>query len=205
MVPPLSLSNFTVSLHGRVVVNLPELTLKAGELLHLLGPNGAGKTTLLRALGGELAFGGSALICGQPPGSLRARQASIYVPTDADLLPDLTVRESLSFLAAIWTSDTAPLLNLAHGFGLAPYLDAWPDDLSRGTRQKVALSAALGLALPLTLLDEPFATLDTGSRQVLLDAISERSAAGSAVIVTTHGDEVAGLHPRQVRLAELVW
>lgn len=166
----------------------------------MIGANGAGKTTLLRALSGELACEGQVSICGTRPGTVAARRASLFVPTEADLIPDLCVRESLQFMAAAWEREAQPLLDLTHAFGLASVLDLWPEELSRGTRQKVALSAALGLALPLTLLDEPFATLDVRSREVLREAIGTRAQSGGAVIVTTHGDELSALNVRTLTL-----
>ncbi len=190
----------SVSFHGRAVLLVPDFRVNPGEVWHVTGPNGAGKTTLLRALSGELAHGGRVSMCGAAPASIQARRAALLVPTEADLVPDLSVRESLQFMAAAWNREPALLLALAHAFGLDSFLDAWPEELSRGTRQKVALSAALGLGLPLTLLDEPFATLDARSRAVLLHAVRERARAGGAVIVTTHGNELSGLSVRTLTL-----
>ena len=195
--------DLSVSFHGRAVLVVAAFGAAPGEVWHVTGHNGAGKTTLLRALSGELAHEGQVTVCGARPGTVQARRASLLVPTEADLIPDLSVRETLQFMSAAWNRDAGPLLTLAHAFGLDPFLDAWPEELSRGTRQKVALSAALGLGLPLTLLDEPFATLDARSRTVLLDAVRERAQAGGAVIVTTHGDELRGLSVRTLELGAM--
>ena len=202
-VPTLLAHDLNVSFHGRAVLLVPDFRVNPGEVWHVTGANGAGKTTLLRALSGELAHEGQVTVCGARPGTVQARRVSLLVPTEADLMPDLSVCETLQFMAAAWNRDAGPLLGLAHTFGLDPFLDAWPEELSRGTRQKVALSAALGLGLPLTLLDEPFATLDARSRTVLLDAVRERAQAGGAVIVTTHGDELSGLNVRTLELGAM--
>lgn len=197
----LTLRDCRISRGGREVVRVPALTLQPGELLHLSGANGAGKTTLLGAIGGvlpgqgEIRIGAAAL-----PGSLAARQMTVLVPAAADLYDDLTVAEYLTFMAASWSSAAAPLFALARRLGLSGWLDAWPATLSRGTVQKVALAAALGLGRPLTLLDEPFNTLDAASQAVLHSALGERCAAGGAVVVTTHGPELAGLPCRTFEL-----
>lgn len=199
-VPALFLPPGPLVVAGRPLALLPGLTLRAGEVLHLHGPNGAGKTTLLRALAGEQAGVDGARVAGGVPGSRTARAATAWVSTDAPLPDDLNAGEFLQFTAALWSRPAAPLLALAGTLGVDRWLDAWPQDLSRGTRQKVALSAALGLGLPLTLLDEPFGTLDTAARDALLRAVRERAQAGGVLIVTTHGDELAPLHPRTLTL-----
>lgn len=197
---PLRVRELRVALGGRDVVRVSGLDGHRGDLLHLRGENGAGKTTLLRALAGGVPCRGTVRVMGQPPGSLGARQATAFVPTDAEVPDDLTVEEYLTFLAAAWRVPEALLRTLAVSFGLARWLDAWPSTLSRGTRQKVALAAGLGLGLPLTLLDEPFATLDTASRGTLRDAIAARCGTGGTVIVTTHGPELEGLPYRVLDL-----
>lgn len=198
--PALFLPPGPLMIAGRPLAHLPGLTLRAGEVLHLNGPNGAGKTTLLRALAGEQEGVDGARIAGGRPGSRAARAATAWVSTDAPLPDDLRAGEFLQFTAAMWSRPAAPLRALAGALGVDRWLDAWPQDLSRGTRQKVALSAALGLGLPLTLLDEPFGTLDTAARAALLRAVQERAQAGGALIVTTHGEELTPLDPRTLTL-----
>lgn len=198
--PLLSAHDVHLAVAGRTVVEIEALDVHPGELLHLRGENGAGKTTLLRTVAGELPHGGRLRIAGHPPGSLLARARTAFVPTDPALLDDLTVAENLTFLSAAWHRSADAALGLAEAFGLAPWLDAWPMSLSRGTRQKAALSLHLGLALPLTLLDEPFSTLDTASRDVLRQAIAGRVQEGGTVLVTTHGNELGNMAVRALDL-----
>lgn len=199
--PLLEVQNLQVSPGRRVAVRLPALRVRSGDLLHLCGPNGAGKTTLLRALAGDQHYQGEIRLAGHRPGSVQARQHTAFVPTDPDLPDDLTAREWLEFLAAAWGQPVGPLLGNAQHVGLTDDLEDWPTSLSRGTRQKVALAAALGLSCALTLLDEPFGTLDAASREALRVAIGQRVAEGGAVIVVTHGDELEGLTPRRLNLS----
>ncbi|MCP2014782.1 ABC-type multidrug transport system ATPase subunit [Deinococcus sp. HSC-46F16] len=198
--PLLSAHDVHLAVAGRTVVEIDTLEVHAGELVHLRGENGAGKTTLLRAVAGETPHGGRLRIAGHPPGSLAARARTAFVPTDPTLLDDLTLAENLTFLSAAWHQPPDAALDLAEAFGLAPWLDAWPMSLSRGTRQKAALSLHLGLALPLTLLDEPFSTLDVASRDVLRRAIAGRVREGGTVVITTHGDELSGMATRPLDL-----
>lgn len=194
--------NLRLSQGKREILCASALNLGSGEVWHLSGSNGAGKTTLLRALGGELSFQGTLTIDGCLPGTLPARRATAFVPTDAPLLDDLTVAENLSFMAAAWNCPQGPLLALAQYLGLQSRLGDWPITLSRGTRQKVALAAGLGLGLPLTLLDEPFATLDTASRAALSEAIRARASGGGTVIVTTHSAELLDVPHRRLEIVD---
>ncbi|GGK86191.1 ABC transporter ATP-binding protein [Deinococcus radiotolerans] len=199
--PVLSVPPFTLEVAGRPLARVPGVQLQPGEVLHLCGPNGAGKTTLLRVLAGERPdLGCEVRVLGCAPGSRGARKGTAWVPTDAALPDDLTVAEGLTFLAALWSRPVTPLLALADALGLTGWLDAWPTKLSRGTRQKVALSGALGLGCALTLLDEPFGTLDAASRAALRTAIRARAQAGGALVVTTHGEELAGLPVQTLKL-----
>ncbi|QLG12204.1 ATP-binding cassette domain-containing protein [Deinococcus sp. D7000] len=198
--PILTVQDLHLTLAGRVILTATHLALAPGELLHLRGENGAGKTTLLRALAGELPFQGVVQIQGHAPGSRPARARTAFVSTEPSLLDDLTVQENLQFMAAAWNSAPASVLELAHAFGLARWLDAWPAELSRGTRQKAALSLAMGLHLPLTLLDEPFNTLNAASRDVLRAALGAQLQAGGSVLLTTHGADLAGLTCRVLDL-----
>ncbi len=178
------------------------LSLGGSQIVHLQGANGSGKTTFLRALVGELPITGKLTVGGGVPSSIQARQACVYVPTDVYLPEDLQVHEYLRFMAAAWEMPAEPLMNLAVQFALTPWLNAWPSVLSRGTRQKVALVAAFGLARPITLLDEPFGTLDRTSKAVLLRAIEGRRDAGGLVLATAHGDELAALRPTVLELGD---
>ncbi|MPY65411.1 ATP-binding cassette domain-containing protein [Deinococcus sp. SDU3-2] len=198
--PLLTAQDVHLTAAGRFILTVPHLSLRPGELTHLRGENGAGKTTLLRALAGDLPYQGTLDLHGHPPGSRPARAQTAFVSTEPTLLDDLTVEENLQFMAAAWIRSPEPVLDLARAFGLSPWLDAWPSDLSRGTRQKVALSLFLGLTLPLTLLDEPFSTLDAGSRDVLRQALGERVQSGGSVLLTTHGTDLDGLPHRVLDL-----
>lgn len=200
--PLLAAQDVRLTLAGRPILAVRQLLLFPGELVHLRGENGAGKTTLLRALAGELPYQGCVRLQDHAPGSRPARARTAFVSTEPALPDDLTVEENLQFLAAAWNRPLGPVLGLARAFGLSPWLDAWPAELSRGTRQKVALSLQLGLGLPLTLLDEPFSTLVTASRGVLRAALQDLVRAGGGVLLTTHGADLDGLPCRVLDLRQ---
>lgn len=174
------------------------LTVGAGEILALLGPNGAGKTTTLQMLAGLL-----------PPTAGRASVAGYDVATAAPevrarvglmvdepgFYPEMGVAEYLLFMARLYGADarTARLRidELLERFDLAGKRKVRLSTLSKGMRQKVALSRIL-LHRPLALfLDEPTSALDPLSARAVHRYIAERRAEGAAIILCTHQLEEA--------------
>ena len=196
--------NLSVTLGAARVLHDVDLDVKAGQLLHLTGGNGAGKTTLLRVLCGLIASSGSVKVQGHPPRSVAGRAALAFVPDEAELYDDLTIAEHAQFAALAYAAPLEDIHTALNAFGLGHRLDQFPAELSRGTRQKVGLAVALGLKRPLTLLDEPFGTLDTDSRQVLRDALSALASEGRSAVLTTHGGELAQMKGvRQIAVGAL--
>jgi ABC-2 type transport system ATP-binding protein len=190
--PPLELHNVTIRLGGAAIVEAASATLHAGDLVLLSGPNGAGKSTLLRAIANLLPAQGDILISGFHPGSLQAKARFVFVPDEAALYEDLTLREHVRFMSMIYGQPQAEerILTWLDMFGLHTRLEEFPSTHSRGMRQKLALALALGLDTPLLLLDEPYNGLDTDAQARLTQALQERSSAGGAVLLTGHQAEL---------------
>ncbi len=194
-----------MSLGGVNIVEDISFTLKRGELALLTGPNGAGKSTLLRALVGLLPSRGDVELFGRPNSGFSAREQFVFVPDEPALYEDLTLREHARFNALVYQSDGADerALEWLEEFGLGEKLDEFPGTHSRGMRQKLSLSLALGLERPLTLLDEPFNGLDLPSQELLADALRARASAGGAVLLTGHQQELTErLRPRLLELRD---
>lgn len=192
---PLVASGVKVRLGGVTIVEEAALTLAPGDLVLLTGPNGAGKSTLLRALVGLLPASGEVQIQGHPPTSLAAKHAFAFAADEPALYEDLTLAEHVRFQALLYGRPEAEPRALASldAFDLTPKLGEFPGTHSRGMRQKLSLALTLGLALPLTLLDEPFNGLDLVSQERLAAALAERTREGGAVLLTGHQRELGGL------------
>ncbi|HEY4026177.1 MAG TPA: ABC transporter ATP-binding protein [Candidatus Dormibacteraeota bacterium] len=186
---------------------LGPLDLSAGEgtLVALTGHNGAGKSTLLRLAAGLLdRSGGEVSVCGERPGSLEARRLVSFVPDTAVLYEDLGVGELVEYVARLhdphgWSARAEEVIER---LDLSERVDQLPGQLSHGLRQRVAL--ALGLARPfsLLLLDEPFASLDAASAEVVAALVGEHVAAGATAIVSSHQLELLGTATRVVALRD---
>lgn len=172
-----SLKNVTVVLDDRTILRGISLELGPGLTL-VRGPNGAGKTTLLRAIAGlaPLARGGRRVVGGPP----------LYIGHRPMLLRGLTARENLAFLAAfrgLVASDVAAALR---HWGLGGEMDRPIERLSSGQRRRASLARMETEPVPLVLLDEPFADLDSDALVHLRAAINTALARGQTVLMATH-------------------
>lgn len=193
------------------VTALDGLTLAArrGTLFALVGPNGAGKTTAIGLLTGLLTpTAGRVRVLGIDVAKepLAAKRRIGFVPDRPWVWPRWTPRETLRFVGAVFGATGGALearvaSELAR-FGLEEAADRPNQELSHGTRQKVALAQAFLHDPDLLVLDEPMVGLDPLAQRRLAGRLRERTAAGAAVLVTTHqlslaeeiGDVCALLH-----------
>jgi ABC-2 type transport system ATP-binding protein len=174
---------------------LSGLTLEVppGVVFALVGPNGAGKTTAIGLLTGLLApTEGTTAVFGVDVAAhpVEAKRLLGFVPDRPYLWPRWTPRESLRFVGAVFGGRGARLeeridLELA-AFGLKAAADRTNETLSHGTRQKVALAQAFLHDPRLFVLDEPMVGLDPLAQKLLVERLRERTAAGAAVLLTTH-------------------
>lgn len=180
----LEVRGLTATAGGRVVLSGVSFEARAGEVVGVLGPNGSGKTTLLEALAGLRPAAGEVRVGGQPLTRFEQRLPLLSYLPDEVLLP-----EEVSLGTALALRASTPLVER---LGVAPLLAARATEVSRGESRRAQLCAALGLARPLVLLDEPFATFDPRQLRELLPIF--RHAVGTrTVLVTIH----------QLRTAEL--
>lgn len=180
-----------------VAVDNLSFTVQSGEIYGLLGPNGAGKTSTIKALVGVLQprFG-KIEIFGMPLSDEVAVKSQIgYVPEEVVLFDSLTPREFFEFIASVRRLK-AEVVNprlekLAHALDIKQYFDTPIAALSRGNKQKVAVTAALLHEPKLLILDEPLIGLDARSSKILKELITFHAKKGGAVIFSTHIMEVA--------------
>lgn len=178
-----------------VAVDSVDLAVGRGEIVGLVGANGAGKTTLLRMLCGILQpTSGSIAIAGHPltADGIAARAALAFVPDTPMLFEQLTVQEHLIFVARLYgVQGPEPRIDaLLAQFELSDKRRATASSLSRGMRQKLAISCAFLHDPAALLLDEPLSGLDPLGRRHMCDAIAARAALGSAVLVSSHELEI---------------
>ena len=161
-----------------------------GTLTVLLGPSGCGKSTLLRMLAGLItpdrgrALAGDRSLVGEPGGVA-------YHPQRDALLPWLRALDNATLGAETGGRDRATVrreaIELLDRFGLSGQHNAWPDELSGGMRQRVALMRTFLMPQSVLALDEPLGALDALTRRNLQDWLLDIVAAEErATLLVTH-------------------
>jgi len=177
------------------------LSLEPGVVTALLGPNGAGKTTAVSLLTGlARPTSGQARLFGGDPQSLEARRR-IGVMLQVSKVPEtLTVREHLTLFSSYYATPL-PLTTLLGLAGLDDVADRRYGRLSGGQQQRVLFALAVCGNPELLFLDEPTVGMDVESRRTFWSAVRAFTAAGRAVLLTTHYlDEADALANRVVLL-----
>ena len=197
----------------RAVLEGANAVIGRGELAVLLGRSGSGKSTLLNLLSGiDLPTAGEVVIDGVSLAALSERERTLFrrdhigfVFQFFNLIPTLTVAENL-LLPIELKGRSSPAarrhaLDLLAEVGLADRAGSYPDRLSGGEQQRVAVARALAHDPLLVLADEPTGNLDleTGLQVLeLLDRLTRR--AGKTMVMVTHGREVVGIADRVFRI-----
>jgi heme exporter protein A len=164
---------------GRQLFAAFSLQLRGGDLVHLRGANGAGKTTLLRILAGLSRFGFD--------GAVRHREPCLFIGHHSAVKGLLTPRENLHWHpSGECFGDDAAIDAALDEVGLYGYEDVPSAQLSAGQQRRVNLARLYLSNRPLWLLDEPFTAIDVQGVARLQHRFLEHTAAGGAVLLTSH-------------------
>ncbi|MEO0530385.1 MAG: ABC transporter ATP-binding protein [Planctomycetota bacterium] len=196
------------------ILDVPRLTVDAGEQLVIRGHSGCGKTTLLNSIAGLTTVdAGSITIKGVDLTKLpeaardrfRARHLG-YVFQTFNLLAGFTAMENV-LLGMTFTGqkpDIDRARSLLDRVGLGHRGHHKPSAMSVGEQQRTAVARALANRPVLLLADEPTANVDPGHQQQIIDLLREVCRDESvAMLLVTHSDEVAGQFDRVEQLEEV--
>lgn len=201
----LEVKNLTHSYGTQRVLSGVSFTAAAGEVVGILGANGAGKTTLLRLVTRILTpDSGSILFDGHPLAQDDLAQIG-YLPEERGLYRHMRAGEQVVYLAQLKglshrDAETAAREWLTR-LGAADWWNRPVSRLSKGMQQKVQFIATVTHRPRLLILDEPFSGFDRDNATMLRDEIRRLSAAGTAILLSTHNlDAASDLCSKKIEL-----
>ena len=177
------------------------LTIESGEFVFLTGASGAGKSTLLRLLlRKEVPTTGEVVVNGQDlaflkRGALQEYQRSLGVVfQDFKLIPRKNVFENVAFvqrvLGAPLSERQRNTFQVLKWVGLQHRMNAYPQELSGGEQQRIAIARAVINAPSVILADEPTGNLDPDLSLEIMSLFREVNAKGATVLIATHDREL---------------
>ena len=201
--------------HGHVVFEDVNGVINEGEFVVLLGKSGSGKSTLLNLISGidapssgEIFVNNESLTrMSENKRTLFRRRNIGFVFQGFNLIPTLTVIDNLLLpleLTKQLDDETRLRANkLLEQLGVIDRLDYYPDQLSSGEQQRIAIARALIHQPAIILADEPTGNLDQETGQevlALLDKLVRQE--GKTMVMVTHSQEVIGLADRLMTLRD---
>ena len=199
-----------------VVLRQLSFSLHAGQSLAVTGASGSGKSTLLNVLAGILAPDDGQVLLESHHGdvialhALNARQRTSfrrrnvgYVHQFFNLIPTLTVLENVLLPARLNRLDNARsrAVQLLEACDMSHRLNAFPETLSGGEQQRVAVARALIIRPSVLLADEPTGNLDKQNSAAVAGLLFRAAAEhGATLVIATHSDDVAEQADRRLNL-----
>lgn len=196
----------------RPVLSLVSLQIEKGEFVAIQGPSGSGKSTLLNLIAGlDAVDSGSIEINGCLMSGFNEQQRTLFrrrhigfVFQFFSLIPTLTVAENIALsleLNHLTAGMNARVEELLDNIGLLERRSSFPDQLSGGEQQRVAVARAIVHKPALVLADEPTGNLDIENEAIVLRLLAElKQQYSSTLLVATHSDDVAARADRVLQL-----
>lgn len=175
--------------------------IKPGEFVFVVGPSGAGKSTFIKMLFREvLPTTGSIFVNGTDILSLSLKEIPYMrrqlgiIFQDYRLLPDRTVYENIAFAMQVIETPRRKIkrsvLNVLDLVGLRKRANAYPNELSGGEQQRIAIARAIVNDPLMVIADEPTGNLDPETSWDIMEIFKEINASGTTIVMATHDKEV---------------
>lgn len=194
---------------GSVALKNVNVHIAPGEFVFVVGPSGAGKSTFIKMLFREvLPSTGSIFVNGVDILSLTAKEIPYMrrqlgiIFQDYRLLPDRTVYENVAFAMQVIETPRRRIkrsvLNVLDLVGLRHRADAYPNELSGGEQQRIAIARAIVNEPLLVVADEPTGNLDPETSWDIMEIFQEINASGTTIVMATHDKEIVDAMGKRV-------
>ena len=196
------------------VLRRVDVDVREGEFVSIMGPSGSGKTTLLSIIGFlDSAWGGEYYFMGQAVHKMNHKQRAElhkrhvgFVFQSYHLIDGLTVQENievpLSYRDVKRSEAQAIVADTLDQFQIVGKKDLFPNQLSGGQQQLVAVARAVIHGPRLILADEPTGNLHSGQGREIMELFKQLNDQGTTIIQVTHSEVNASYGNRVVQLAD---
>jgi putative ABC transport system ATP-binding protein len=206
--------SFPVGAGQTFVLRRIALDIKPGEFVSIMGPSGAGKSTLLHILGmHDSAWSGEYHLMGHPIHALAQKDRAAlqkrhigFVFQSYHLLDNLTVYENidlpLSYRDVKKSERQGMVADILDRFNIVGKKDLYPNQLSGGQQQLVAIARAVVAKPTLILADEPTGNLHTDQGREIMELFKRLNEAGTTILQVTHSELNASYGRRIIKLKD---
>lgn len=213
------IKSYTEGKQSRTILNKVNATFDKGEFILILGQSGSGKSTLLNLISGiDAPDSGDIIVNGLTINRLNERQRTLFrrehlgfIFQFFNLIPTLTVFENITLAmqlnGGVNQARAQQVQHLLDRVGLSHRQNAFPDRLSGGEQQRVAILRAIAHNPTLLLADEPTGNLDEGTGQNIITLLLELTRqANKTLIMASHNPDIIPLADKvyRVKNGELV-
>ena len=183
--------------------------IEPGEFVFVVGPSGAGKSTFIKMLFREvLPTTGSIFVNGMDILSLSPKEIPFMrrqlgiIFQDYRLLPDRTVYENVAFAMQVIEAPHRKIkrqvMNMLDLVGLRHRANAYPNELSGGEQQRIAIARAIVNDPVFVIADEPTGNLDPETSWDIMEIFKEINDTGTTIVMATHDKEVVDAMGKRV-------
>lgn len=194
---------------GSVALQDVNVHIEPGEFVFVVGPSGAGKSTFIKMLfrevlptTGSIFVNGTDIMALTPKEIPYMRRQLGIIFQDYRLLPDRTVYENVAFAMQVIEAPHRKIkrqvLNVLDLVGLRHRSDAYPNELSGGEQQRIAIARAIVNDPLLVIADEPTGNLDPETSWDIMEIFKEINATGTTIVMATHDKDVVDAMGKRV-------
>lgn len=199
--------------NGITAINGLSVRIEPGEFVYVVGPSGAGKSTFIKmiyreekATKGTIKVGDFDLMTIKEKNIPYLRRYVGVVFQDFKLLPKLTVYENIAYAMEVVEKNPKAIqkrvLEVLELVGLKHKVRMFPNELSGGEQQRIAIARAIANTPRILIADEPTGNLDPDTSWEIMNILEEISNQGTTVIMATHNSQIVNVVKHRVLAVE---